>query len=38
VRFVHVPTLISLAVIVFLLAGAVVLSLLRPQDGAAGDS
>jgi tellurite resistance protein TerC len=38
VSFVHVPTLISLAVIVFLLAGAVVLSLLRPQDGAAGDS
>ncbi|HEY4103000.1 MAG TPA: TerC family protein [Polyangiaceae bacterium] len=35
---VHIPSLISLAVIVVLLAGAVVLSLLRPPDGAAGDS
>ena len=38
VRFVHIPSLVSLAVIVVLLAGAVVLSLLRPPDGAAGDS
>ena len=38
VRFVHIPSLLSLAVIVVLLAGAVVLSLLRPPDGAAGDS
>src|SRR5450432_1276436 len=38
VRFVHIPSLVSLAVIVVLLTGAVVLSLLRPPDGAAGDS
>jgi tellurite resistance protein TerC len=38
VRWVHIPSLASLAVIVVLLAGAVVLSLLRPPDGAAGDS
>jgi tellurite resistance protein TerC len=38
VRFLKIPSLVSLAVIVVLLAGAVVLSLLRPPDGAAGDS
>jgi tellurite resistance protein TerC len=38
VRWVHIPSLVSLAVIVVLLAGAVVISLLRPPDGAAGDS
>jgi tellurite resistance protein TerC len=37
-RFVKIPSLVSLAVIVVLLAGAVMLSLLRPPDGAAGDS
>jgi tellurite resistance protein TerC len=37
-RVVHISSLVSLAVIVVLLAGAVVLSLLRPADGAAGDS
>jgi tellurite resistance protein TerC len=35
---VHISSLVSLAVIVVLLAGAVVLSLLRPPDSAAGDS
>jgi tellurite resistance protein TerC len=38
VRVVHISSLVSLAVIVVLLAGAVVLSLLRPPDGAAGNS
>jgi tellurite resistance protein TerC len=38
VHFVKIPSLVSLAVIVVLLAGSVVLSLLRPPDGAAGDS
>jgi tellurite resistance protein TerC len=38
VKLVHISSLVSLAVIVVLLAGAVVLSLLRPPDGAAGDS
>jgi tellurite resistance protein TerC len=37
-RYVKIPSLASLAVIVVLLAGAIVLSLLRPPDGAAGDS
>ncbi len=37
-HYVKIPSLVSLAVIVVLLAGAVVLSLLRPPDGAAGDS
>lgn len=38
VSFVKIPSLISLAVIVTVLTGAIVLSLLRPPDGAAGDS
>jgi tellurite resistance protein TerC len=37
-KLLHIPSLVSLAVIVVLLGGAVVLSLLRPPDGAAGDS
>jgi len=36
VHFVHIPSLISLAVIVTVLAGSIVLSLLRPPDGDAG--
>jgi len=36
VHFVPIPSLVSLAVIVTVLAGAVVLSLLRPPDGDAG--
>jgi tellurite resistance protein TerC len=38
VHFVKIPSLISLAVIVLVLTGAIVLSLLRPPDGAAGNS
>ncbi|HEY3666344.1 MAG TPA: TerC family protein [Polyangiaceae bacterium] len=37
-HFLKVPSLISLAVIVLVLTGAIVLSLLRPPDGAAGSS
>lgn len=37
-HYVKIPSLVSLAVIVVLLGGAVVLSLLRPPNGAAGDS
>jgi len=36
VDFVPIPTLVSLAVIVTVLAGSIVLSLLRPRDGDAG--
>jgi len=36
VDFVPIPTLVSLAVIVAVLAGSIVLSLLRPPDGDAG--
>jgi tellurite resistance protein TerC len=38
VHFVKIPSLISLAVIVCVLGGSIVLSLLRPPDGAAGGS
>jgi tellurite resistance protein TerC len=38
VHFVKIPSLVSLAVIVLVLTGSIVLSLLRPPDGAAGDS
>src|SRR3954468_4674651 len=38
VHFVPIPSLVSLAVIVVLLAGSIVLSLLRPPDGDAGAS
>jgi len=36
VHFVPIPSLVSLAVIVTVLAGSIVLSLLRPTDGDAG--
>ncbi|MET0793372.1 MAG: TerC family protein [Polyangiaceae bacterium] len=38
VHFVKIPSLISLAVIVLVLAGSIVFSLLRPPDGDAGAS
>jgi len=38
VHFLKIPSLVSLAVIVVVLAGSVLLSLLRPPDSAAGDS
>ncbi len=38
VHFVKIPSLVSLAVIVVVLTGAIVLSLLRPPQGAAGKS
>ena len=38
VHFLKIPSLVSLAVIVCVLAGAIVLSLLRPPNGTAGDS
>jgi tellurite resistance protein TerC len=38
VHFVKIPSLVSLAVIVCVLTGAIVLSLLRPPNGTAGDS
>jgi predicted tellurium resistance membrane protein TerC len=36
VHYLPIPSLVSLAVIVTLLAGAIVLSLLRPPSGDAG--
>jgi tellurite resistance protein TerC len=38
VHFVKIPSLVSLVVIVCVLTGAIVLSLLRPPNGTAGDS
>jgi tellurite resistance protein TerC len=38
VHFFKIPSLVSLAVIVVVLAGSIIISLLRPPNGAAGDS
>ena len=37
VHFFKIPSLVSLAVIVIVLGGSIIISLLRPPDGAAGD-